>query len=277
MKSVSRDRPIIMSAPMVRASLREIAAPGTGKSETRRLAEKWAEFDSAPTKKFLEHADFSRARKDGVGSDVQYLQVPCHIDDAGAYQWRGPCDECMRMGWVGTTHRLWPRVRVGDRLWVREAIRRNWSPNYRHDPASVWTYSADNTPIALAAGDPRIPTMVAWAHHQDRQHVTAIHLPRWASRLTLVVTSVAIERLQEITAGAAIAEGLDRSVVYPNRWLDYVKGAGAGGWSDPRKSYLTLWNKLHGRDAWDSNPFVVVIRFKPQLINIDAIPQPEAA
>jgi hypothetical protein len=268
--------PIIMSAEMVRALLREIAEAGTGKTETRRLATRWAEFGSA-TKQFWEHGDFSRAWKDGVGSDLQYLQVPCHIDaeDLAAPPHNGVscrpiCDVCIDR-WEGTTHRLWPKIGVGDRLWVRETWR---------------------APIHLDGAKPvHLPRDVAIFREADGvapdgfgRLRASFHMCRQDSRLTLVVERVKIEWLQEITEAECIAEGSFDYAGWPATEKHLGMRPGSSTLEryattepyDRRWGYARLWDHLHGPRAWDSNPLVVAIRFKPHLINVDRLPIAEA-
>ena len=88
----------------------------------------------------------------------------------------------------------------------------------------------------------------------------SIHMPRWASRLTLIVTDVRVQRLQEISetdarAEGAIALGADESPDPDHR--SFVWG------------FSTLWNSLHGPDAWDANPWVVALTFTVHRCNID--------
>jgi hypothetical protein len=82
----------------------------------------------------------------------------------------------------------------------------------------------------------------------------SIHMPRWASRITLDVTNVRVERLQDITEADALAEGMpDTSSVW-----DGVPGKRGG----PRETFQTLWNAINAKRApWSSNPWVWVVEF----------------
>jgi len=89
----------------------------------------------------------------------------------------------------------------------------------------------------------------------------SIFMPRWASRLTLEVTGVRVERLQEITGVDARAEGLD----HVNDWASNsfgVKGV-PGSWNaSPRLAFASLWDLINGKRAsWESNPWVWVVGF----------------
>lgn len=76
----------------------------------------------------------------------------------------------------------------------------------------------------------------------------SIHMPRVASRITLEVTEVRVERLQAISRGDAMAEG--------------CPFANMAAGPDPRDWYRDLWNEINGAGAWDLDPFVWVVAFK---------------
>jgi hypothetical protein len=76
----------------------------------------------------------------------------------------------------------------------------------------------------------------------------SIHMPRWASRITLRITDIRVERLQEISRGDAMQEGCP----FPNM---------AAG-PNPRDWFRDLWNTVHSPVAWDANPWVWVVCFE---------------
>lgn len=148
----------------------------------------------------------------------------------------------------------WQRVRPGDTLWVREA----WAPH----PGGVMRHGA-----VYRAEPDAVPDAGRWR--------PSIHMPRWASRITLHVEAVRVERLQDISAADAEAEGLeclskDQGRVWkwglPGR--DGLPGADDGGWPwtmwciGHKPAFASLWNSLHGPDAWAANPEVVVLQFR---------------
>ncbi len=152
---------------------------------------------------------------------------------------------------------------TGDRLWVREA----WSGDYdmraikpqdRFGPARqpIW-YWADTKRDCGQWERPRSP----------------IHMPRWASRITLTVTDVRVQRVQEISEADAWAEGCkpgemnDRGEPFPDE-EPHPKG-GTIGWDCARDWYSDLWNTLHGTGAWDANPWVAALAFTVRKGNID--------
>jgi hypothetical protein len=233
-----RERPILFSAPMVKAIL-----AGT-KTQTRRVV-------TAPKCATLHgrSPDFSRAFVDPgpspAGNPGPYLKLPYSGGDLGD-------DELVE--------RVYPRWFVGDRLWVRETLRMR--------PSDEWEYAADGTLIQLDRGDPRVPAMVAWAHHKEEAHCVSIHMPRWASRLTLEVTSIRVERLQDITEEDALAEGVGSPEVNPlHNQVDDAPDADGIGWQhgDARYLFRSLWDSINGKRpgcSWEANPWLWVVSFK---------------
>lgn len=83
----------------------------------------------------------------------------------------------------------------------------------------------------------------------------SIHMPRWASRITMEVVAVRVERLQDITNNDAINEGFDGE-----RWLDSDGSEGRG--VEPWEQFRDLWHKINGADSWAANPRVWVVEFR---------------
>lgn len=136
----------------------------------------------------------------------------------------------------------------GDLLYVREAFSGPYCMEATEDfPAlapSVWPkdcgihYWADGNPHY---GD--------WTRPRP-----SIHMPRWASRLTLEITDVRVERLQEIDRGDCMAEGCP----FPNMAVN-----------DPIGWFSGLWDSIYSN--WDANPWVWVVEFKVHHCNVDAL------
>ena len=109
------------------------------------------------------------------------------------------------------------------------------------------------------------------------KHRPSIHMPRWASRITLEIAGVRIERLQDISEEDAKAEGLS-TVTKDGRlykWgipdRDGLPGTDDDGWpwtqwdTDPRQAFRRLWDSIYGSDpakCWDANPWVWVNCFR---------------
>jgi hypothetical protein len=178
--------------------------------------------------------------------------------------WRDPVKH-------GPLHSPWRRVKPGDRLWVRESL-------YREPSPVGWRYSADKEVIALFPNDPRVSAMIAWAHHKEGNNASPIHMPRWVSRLTLIVTAAKIERLQNISETDAQSEGI---VAFKNgnavNFGIEVEGDYSPYGLTGRECFMNFWCDLHGPRAWVDNPEVVALSFDVYKQNIDAMPREIAA
>jgi len=137
-----------------------------------------------------------------------------------------------------------PSYRRGDRLYVREAAH------------------IDGTSVNYRADHPGDSAGLGWR--------PSIHMPRWASRLTLTVTDVRVQQLQEISADDAVAEGCHFKRWITGEYPFFDQGVEADNRQLVRM-YRDLWNSLHGTGAWDANPWVVAISFTVQRGNIDQI------
>ena len=139
---------------------------------------------------------------------------------------------------------------TGDRLWVREAV--CWVSRWG------WRYRADDDDLS----DKREAGEVGrWR--------PSIHMPRWASRLSLTVTEVRVQRLQEISEADAAAEGCEATGWRPT--YGNPDNAGFEESIPAKDAFADLWNSLHGPGAWEANPWVAAYTFTVQRGNIDAI------
>jgi hypothetical protein len=109
-------------------------------------------------------------------------------------------------------------------------------------------------------------------------------MPRWASRLTLTVSDVRVQRLTDITETDALAEGVQccgmcRDANGLPDWLGYhVPGVPMTTQSSPIGAFASLWHSIHGADDWNFyNPWIVAISFAVEHGNIDALPKKELA
>lgn len=137
----------------------------------------------------------------------------------------------------------------GDHLWVREAWALVPQTAYRcSDGVEQMNKPGCNHDAAVfRAGWERSPP--------NRWH-PSIHMPRWASRITLRVTEVRAERLHAITSADAIAEGCPAHSNSATIDCDTP---------NPRDDFRDLWNSINGAGAWDANPWVWVVRFERVL------------
>jgi len=221
-----KERPILFSAPMVRAIL-----AGT-KTQTRRVA------------------------KGVVAVHARTGEALATLDSAG------PRVAC-------------PYGQLGDRLWVRETFRigedlgAGWEPWMSAGDRFV-AYDSPAADEYCVPGNYVIPRNAKEVHNSEGtdEHwrsfgpIPSIHMPRWASRITLEVTGVRVERLQDISEADAIAEGTPC----------YVCGGPMTGRSEAdchcfhRKAqpsdYRALWEQINGPGSWDANPWVWCVEFK---------------
>ncbi|MCF6120832.1 MAG: hypothetical protein E5X35_07295 [Mesorhizobium sp.] len=194
--------------------------------------------------------------------------------------WTDPdtnCQTCKGNAYWGKTMSSWTRcpacVRprtdrfaVGDRLYVREHWR---TESHAYDDLAPSDMDADYPVIYDADADWSLNKSVG----RFRQ---GMHMPRWASRLTLIVRAVRVQRLQDIGEEDAIAEGcapLGSEFLIPGQYL----------YSDPSKprtaisatsAYESLWNQINEARGygWDANPWVVAVAFTVEHRNIDQVP-----
>lgn len=75
-------------------------------------------------------------------------------------------------------------------------------------------------------------------------------MPRWASRITLEIASVRVERLKDISEEDAKAEGIKFGTGNPGECRTCARGA-----------FMDLWESINGKDSWSANPWVWVVSF----------------
>lgn len=215
------DCPILFSGPMVRALV------AGAKTQTRRLV-KWQGPKGFP------HS-FEHAKVDNPAG-VQRLLVPFNHPDEADEPW----------GENGY-HRHYSKADPGDRFWVKENgwQRPDRTPQMMRDGADTWEpyyFDAD-----LDEQDHR--DLKAWGFKRR----PSIHMPRVHSRLTLHVSEVRVQRLQDITPDDAAEEGAvcDMS---PRTFIDH---------------YRNIWERINGDGSWKANPWVFAYTFTVERANID--------
>lgn len=131
---------------------------------------------------------------------------------------------------------------VGDRLWVRESFYEHghWQGG-GYDPEDSY-FVSDKQVLYPADGIQRPSERKRDDFWRSRP---SIHMPHWASRITLEITGVRVERLQDISEADARAEGITGSLV-----------------RDVTAAYSALWQSIYGEESWQANPWVWVIEFK---------------
>ncbi|CVB12849.1 ASCH domain-containing protein [Serratia marcescens] len=140
-----------------------------------------------------------------------------------------------------------PFGQVGDRLWVRETWSSDFANYYPND--RVW-YAADNnrcSDIEVVNGVRGIYSPESDVHVPFRWR-PSIHMPRWASRITLEITAVRVERLNDISDGDAIREGCSAADMKSGDCVADV--------------FARLWASIYGAENWHANPWVWAISFR---------------
>lgn len=253
-------RPIPFSDIMVSA-LREGRKTQTRRATTRENTF----FNGGPWPKELPFGDcnWQTALVDGGPSPAGNVGPYLHVEWPYGRVCDGGTDEVL-------TARIYPKIQVGDRLYVRESYYQfgHWEPitgAKTKGGKQKWGFVADAPCVKfdmfepyLKAMDRADPTTPAWHKRLGR------FMPRAASRMTLIVTAVRVQRLGEINAEDAVAEGL--------KWVTPTYGIPglANTWNgDPRASYAALWNTINGPDAWEANPWVPAISFTVHHCNVD--------
>lgn len=249
MTRTPRDTPILMSAPMVKATLadrKRITRRAIGKGNCEVWCDRYELNDGKiPADVALRAmADDGMTRLAGI-EGLGYIHIPCRPH---------PNDPQSAGCW--TRERVYPRWHPGDRLWVRETWRSGieWDDTKpgEIDPlvcSDVW-YEADGVPPHDVYTNP--PTDV-WGKCRP-----SIFMPRWASRITLEVLSVRAERLHDITEDEAAAEGLpaiENPDYDPEDPCDDVEFSHVA-------AFAALWDEINGKGAWDANPFCWRIEFR---------------
>ncbi|EAB1980457.1 hypothetical protein M1Y80_002305 [Salmonella enterica subsp. enterica serovar Hadar] len=167
-------------------------------------------------------------------------------DDGSLWPW---AEDCERGGdiWFAC-----PFGEVGDRIWVRET----WQVIHDHIDESSHVEYRTYAPSIPKEKDRYWHTVYA-EHFGDESREDrgfpwrpAIHMPRWASRITLEITDVRVERLRDLSEEDAKSEGIIPSA-----------GGVLPGW-EYRINFRDLWMDIYGTDNWEANPWVWVIEFK---------------
>ena len=224
-------RPIIFSGPMVRALI-----AGT-KTQTRRVMK-----PQPPTECSIHY----------MLGDESWVPASQRTPLRHHWEaWRGPLYHARPERALAGSFEAKMPCKSGDMLWVRETWAKLTDLTH-NDPGSQALcdgcfYRADGGTV-----DSEIPR---WR--------SSIHMPRWASRLTLAVTEVRVRRLQDISEEDARAEGVQG---YASGSANILTGQiGAIG------AFSHLWNSIHGPDGWAANPWVCAVSFAVHLANVDTL------
>lgn len=227
MQKSIKERPILFSAPMVRALL------DGSKTQTRRAIKIQPSIDSMGH--FIWNEMNFGQEIDGKPCVRNLIKFHC------------------------------PYGKVGDRLWVRETWMPDPScDDDAWDDAAISWHEWDGCGMPMRDYPDALKNVsnVIYRASWDGQEMVgwkpSIHMPRWASRINLEITAVRVERLNDISEADAKAEGVLQ--VESDGYQNYD---GTGGyWGSAINSFETLWESINGAGSWQENPFVWVIEFK---------------
>lgn len=221
-------RPMIFNALMVRAILEG------RKTQTRRVIKPQPNENG-----FWRHG--TTAQCDDCGDHFPRAPRKCQCGCTLFKSVEYPITKCLRDC---------PYGQPSDQLYVRETWKiaevcafpsvRSVTVEYKADDAALYRYECDHERLFVDDWKPGS----RWS--------SPLHMPRWASRITLEIMGVRVERLQEISEEDAKAEGCEYQecgrIAMPKR--SHVAG------------FAALWDSINGVGAWDTNPFVWVLEFK---------------
>lgn len=151
---------------------------------------------------------------------------------------------------------LCPYGQPGDQLWVKETF---WPDNqtyldqYKAEPW-LGEPSPDGAEVYYRASEKNPEIFPRWR--------PSIFMPRWASRIQLLITSIRIEFLIRISPGDAIAEGIERFSSHGRTYYRLSHWENGLGCADPVEVYRRLWESINGAGSWAKNPWVWVIEFR---------------
>lgn len=147
--------------------------------------------------------------------------------------------------------------KVGDRLWVRETFQPVFADGFDHNSVARSDYKTGRGYKCSYPATDGIQEFIDAEDNVTDRCTPSIHMPRWASRITLEITGVRAERLQDISEADAKAEGIQKAWQYADCYY-----TPSGDYASARVAFQRLWESINGPESWDANPFVWVIEFK---------------
>lgn len=227
----TKERPILFSAPMVRALL------AGKKTQTRRVvkAQPFGVIEVASGNHLLDYRH-SYSQEDGLIT-VADMAKRCPYGQPGdrlwvretwrVGAWDYPAHDRSNHHWIAVDYQAdnyarkeWLCCRDSDRL-IKQSIEDAQRVGIRPDANGRFSWEPGQSPSR-------------WR--------PSIHMPRWASRILLEVTAVRVEQLQDISHSDAMAEGM--------------------AWDDAVYDYSRLWEQINGAASWAANPLVWVMEFR---------------
>lgn len=268
-ETAQKERPILFSAPMVTAILAKL------KTQTRRTVKGYLITGPNPP------------------NDSTF-------DVYGGDGWAGAFGSDGR----GNATQLCPFGVPGDHLWVRETWRpHSWrednpimiefsadggrmedrsgkfeAANYEEWYEGICISATDECATALESGHPGLlhdGESYSWSeNHSPLKWRPSIYMPRWASRITLEITGIRVERVQDISEADATAEGITKDEA-----REYVYTGHSPSDEAFAAAYGDLWNRINGKRegcAWKDNPWVWVVEFKRLTASVTSEPLQDA-
>jgi hypothetical protein len=255
-------RPVLFSAPMIRALLE------ARKTQTRRpvlclggirRGDQWAGPGNPVSGRLVYH--------DGGAWDAEVLGRDWGI--------RGPIAKC-------------PYGQPGDLLWVRETWAHYHTINHiRRTDGRAFSEVSDGLAAYRADGFDTIDDLrdhirlmsgmdLEAIEIRDDKWIPSIFMKRWASRLTLELTDVRVERLQDISTHDSIEEGIDhrcQKCGYTHRDANIHFDHDLCGEPMPTApdAYRGVWETINGPETWDANPWVWALTFLVHQQNVDRV------
>lgn len=151
----------------------------------------------------------------------------------------------------------------GDRLWVREAwallvdpgASETWDLQIPERRSTQQNTQLGHIPTPIYRANGERPDVLR-AHGQPMRWRPGIHMPRWASRINLEITGVKVERLQDISEEDILAEGITVPLVAE------MTGIPWGDIPDLFTAWRLVWTHINGPESWEANPYVWALTFK---------------
>lgn len=152
-----------------------------------------------------------------------------------------------------------PYGQPGDLLYVRETFQPLFAEGFEHESEDRPDYDTGHGYSVSYPATHGIQEFVNADDELSDRCWPSIHMPRWASRITLEITDVRVERLQDISEKDAEAEGCDFAEGCDDGYQDASAYA----------QFSRLWDSIYG--TWADNQWVWVIEFRPILKNVDEV------
>lgn len=189
-------------------------------------------------------APMVRAILDGTKTQTRRIMKPQPTHDAHGIFWKTPHD-------FSGVESMSPYGQPGDRLWCKEGF------GVRFDE------EIGGCVIYYRAGGEKVDMLCHTAFIDEPGTFRRPQMMRkWASRITLEIVSIRVERLQDISEEDALAEGVEQFADGSGFTIP-AKGGKLGSWKRrPEEAFADLWESIHGDGSWTRNDWVWVVEFK---------------